>query len=110
MIYLFLYIIGLLLIWNIYRSGWLQTLKLVVSVIVPSFLIILFNLKAGRLIFKSPIVGIFSILPTSIFIFRGSQPLVSFILNFIERNENNISNKSDFIETEAFTVEDEEIS
>ena len=110
MIYLFLYIIGLLLIWNIYRSGWLQTLKLIVSVIVPSFLIILFNLKAGRLIFKSPIIGIFSILPTSIFIFRGSKPLVSQILNFIDKKENNISNESDFIETEAFTIEDEENS
>ena len=110
MIYLFLYVIGLLLIWNIYRSGWLQTLKLIVSVIVPSFLIILFNLKAGKLIFKSPIIGIFSILPTSIFIFRGSKPLVSQILNFIDKKENNISNESDFIETEAFTIEDEENS
>ena len=110
MIYLFLYIVGLLLIWNIYRTGWLQTLKLIISVIVPSFLIILFNLKAGRLIFKSPIIGIFSILPTSIFIFRGSKPLVSQILNFIDKNQNNNSDESDFIETEAFTVEDEEIS
>ena len=110
MIYLFIYIIGLILIWSIYRSGWLQTLKTVISVIVPSILIILFNIKAGRLIFKSPVIGIFSVLPTSILIFRSSRPLVSKILNWIDKNENNISNKDDFIETEAFTVDDEKIS
>ena len=109
MIYLFLYIIGLILIWNIYRNGWQQTLKLIISVLVPSFLIILFNIKAGKLIFKSPIVGIFSILPTSIFIYRGSKPLVSQIINWIDKNETNSTNQSDFIETEAFTVDDDEI-
>tara|TARA_B100000965_G_scaffold259212_1_gene218503 strand:- start:39 stop:371 length:333 start_codon:yes stop_codon:yes gene_type:complete len=107
MFYLFLYLTGLILIWNIYRSGWLQTLKLVISVFIPSLLIVLFNIKAGRLIFRSPIIGIFSILPTSIFIYRGSRPFVSQILNWIDKNENNISNQDDIIETEAFTVDDE---
>ena len=107
MIYLFLYIIGLILIWNIYRTGLRQTLKLVISVLVPSLLIILFNIKAGRLIFKSPIIGIISILPTSIFIYNGSKPLVSKIINWIDRDQNNISNQDDFIETEAFTVEED---
>ncbi len=107
MIYLFLYVIGLILIWNIYRFGWKQTLKLVISVIVPSLLIILFNLKAGRLIFKSPIIGIFSILPTSIFIYRGSKPLVSQIINWVDRSENSFSKEDDFIETEAVSVEDD---
>tara|TARA_Y100001970_G_C14132241_1_gene802314 strand:+ start:900 stop:1232 length:333 start_codon:yes stop_codon:yes gene_type:complete len=110
MFYLFLYLTGLILIWNIYRSGWLQTLKLVISVIVPSLLIVLFNIKAGRLIFRSPIIGIFSILPTSIFIYRGSRPLVSQILNWIDKNENDISKQDDVIETEAFTVDDEKNS
>ena len=105
MIYLFIYAIGMLLIWSIYRTGWQQTLKLVISVLVPSLLIILFNIKAGRLIFKSPIIGIISILPTSIFIYNGSKPLVSKIINWIDRDQNNISNQDDFIETEAFTVE-----
>ena len=109
MIYLFLYVIGLILIWYLYKYGWQQTLKLVISVVVPSILIILFNIKAGRLIFKSPIVGIFSILPTSIFIYRGSKPLVSQIINWIDKNETNPPNQSDFIETEAVTVDDEEI-
>ena len=98
---------GLILIWNIYRFGWKQTLKLVISVIVPSLLIILFNLKAGRLIFKSPIIGIFSILPTSIFIYRGSKPLVSQIINWVDRSENSFSKEDDFIETEAVSVEDD---
>ena len=86
MIYLFLYVIGLILIWSTYRFGWLQTLKTVISVIVPSILIILFNIKAGRLIFKSPIIGIFSVLPTSILIYRSSRPLVFKILNWIDKN------------------------
>tara|TARA_B100000212_G_scaffold280670_1_gene220534 strand:+ start:38 stop:361 length:324 start_codon:yes stop_codon:yes gene_type:complete len=107
MIYLFIYAIGMLLIWSIYKTGWQQTLKLVISVLVPSLLIILFNIKAGRLIFKSPIIGIISILPTSIFIYNGSKPLVSKIINWIDRDQNNISNQDDFIETEAFTVEED---
>ena len=81
MTYLFLYIVGVVLIWWTYRVGWLEALKTVVKVIVPSTLIILFNIKAGRLLFKSPLVGLLSALPTSIFIFRGSLPLVSYINN-----------------------------
>ena len=84
MTYLFLYIVGVILIWWTYRVGWLEALKTVVKVIVPSALIILFNIKAGRLLFKSPLVGLLSALPTSIFIFRYSLPLVSYINNWIE--------------------------
>jgi len=107
MIYLFLYIIGLILIWNIYRTGLRQTLKLVISVLVPSLLIILFNIKAGRLIFKSPIIGIISILPTSLFIYNGSKPLVAKIINWIDIDENNNLNQDDFIETEAVSIDDD---
>ena len=84
MTYLFLYVVGIILVWWTYRVGWLEALKTVVKVIVPSALIILFNIKAGRLLFKSPVVGLLSALPTSIFIFRGSLPLVSYINNWIE--------------------------
>ena len=45
MTYLFLYVVGIILIWWIYRVGWLEALKTVVKVIVPSALIILFNIK-----------------------------------------------------------------
>tara|TARA_B100001115_G_C15799022_1_gene394893 strand:- start:243 stop:566 length:324 start_codon:yes stop_codon:yes gene_type:complete len=107
MIYLFLYIIGLILIWNIYRTGLRQTLKLVISVLVPSLLIILFNIKAGRLIFKSPIIGIISILPTSLFIYNGSKPLVAKIINWIDIDENNNLNQDDFIETEAVSIDED---
>tara|TARA_Y100001935_G_C17017510_1_gene366096 strand:- start:243 stop:566 length:324 start_codon:yes stop_codon:yes gene_type:complete len=107
MIYLFLYIIGLILIWNIYRTGLRQTLKLVISVLVPSLLIILFNIKAGRLIFKSPIIGIISILPTSLFIYNGSKPIVSKIINWIDIDENNNLNQDDFIETEAVSIDED---
>ena len=49
MTYLFLYVVGIVLIWWIYRVGWIEALKIVIKVLVPSILIILFNIKAGRL-------------------------------------------------------------
>ena len=106
MTYVFLYLIGLLLIWYVYKVGWLAALKTVISIIVPSFLIILFNAKAGRLLFKSPVIGIVSALPTSIFIFRGSKPLVTLINNWIEIKFNFIDSQKEVIDTESYPVED----
>ena len=105
MTYLFLYIVGIILIWWTYRVGWLEALKTVVKGIVPSALIILFNIKAGRLLFKSPIVGLLSALPTSIFIFRGSLPLVSYINNWIEKKTNKYDN-SEVVDTDSVPLED----
>ena len=106
MTYVFLYLIGLLLIWYVYKVGWLAALKTVISIIVPSFLIILFNAKAGRLLFKSPVIGIVSALPTSIFIFRGSKPLVTLINNWIEAKFNLIDSQKEVIDTESYPVDD----
>ena len=105
MTYLFLYVVGIILIWWTYRIGWLEALKTVVKVIVPSVLIILFNIKAGRLLFKSPVVGLLSALPTSIFIFRGSLPLVSYINNWIE-NKINKYDDSEVIDTDSVPLDD----
>jgi len=105
MTYLFLYIVGIILIWWTYRVGWLEALKTVVKVIVPSALIILFNIKAGRLLFKSPLVGLLSALPTSIFIFRGSLPLVTYINNWIE-NKVNKYDDSEVIDTDSIPLDD----
>ncbi len=105
MIYLFLYVVGIILIWWTYRVGWLEALKTVVKIIVPSLLIILFNIKAGKLLFKSPIVGVLSALPTSIFIYRGSLPLVSYINNLIE-NKINKYDDSEVIETDFVSLDD----
>ena len=106
MTYVFLYLIGILLIWYVYKVGWLAALKTVISIIVPSFLIILFNAKAGRLLFKSPVIGIVSALPTSIFIFRGSKPLVTLINNWIENKFNFIDSQKEVIDTESYPVDD----
>ena len=106
MTYVFLYLIGLLLIWYVYKVGWLAALKTVISIIVPSFLIILFNAKAGRLLFKSPVIGIVSTLPTSRFIFRGSKPLVTLINNWIETKFNFIDSQKEVIDTESYPVDD----
>ena len=105
MTYLFLYLVCIILIWWTYRVGWLEALKTVVKVIVPSALIILFNIKAGRLLFKSPVVGLLSALPTSIFIFRGSLPLVSYINNWIE-NKINKYDDSEVIDTDSVPLDD----
>ena len=106
MTYVFLYLIGILLTWYVYKVGWLAALKTVISIIVPSFLIILFNAKAGRLLFKSPVIGIVSALPTSIFIFRGSKPLVTLINNWIETKFNFIDSQKEVIDTESYPVDD----
>jgi len=105
MTYLFLYVVGIILLWWTYRVGWLEALKTVVKVIVPSALIILFNIKAGRLLFKSPVVGLLSALPTSIFIFRGSLPLVSYINNWIEKKINKYDD-SEVIDTDSVPLDD----
>ena len=105
MSYLFLYIIGVILIWWTYLVGWREALKTVVKVIVPSALIILFNIKAGRVLFKSPVVGLLSALPTSIFIFGGSLPLVSYINNWIERKINKYDD-SEVIDTDSVPLDD----
>ena len=106
MTYLFLYLIGVIIIFYVYKVGWLAALKTVISIIVPSFLIILFNAKAGRLLFKSPVIGIVSALPTSIFIFRGSKPLVTLINNWIETKFNFIDSQKEVIDTESYPVDD----
>jgi len=105
MTYFFLYIVGIILIWWIYRVGWLEALKTVIKIIIPSLLIILFNVKAGRLLFKSPLVGLLSALPTSIFIYKGSLPLVSSINNWIEKKIN-IYDTSEAIDTDSVTLDD----
>ena len=105
MTYLFLYVIGIILIWWTYRVGWLEAIKTVIQVLVPSIFIILFNIKGGRLLFKSPIFGLLSVLPTSIFIYRGSLPLVSFINNWIEKKRSD-DYDSEVIETDSVSIDD----
>ena len=106
MTYLVLYVACIASIWWIYRVGWLEGLKTILSILIPSILIILFNVKAGRLIFKNPVVGIISVLPTAVFIYRGSQPLVSGINNWIDRKNNNFVDRQDIVETEVISKED----
>jgi len=105
MTYLFPYVVGITLIWWTYRVGWLEALKTVIKVIVHSALIILFTIKAGRLLFKSPVVGLLSALPTSIFIFRGSLPLVNYINNWIENKINNYDD-SEVVDIESVPLDD----
>ncbi len=105
MTYLILYIAGIASIWWIYRVGWIEALKTILSILIPSVLIILFNVKAGKLIFKSPIVGIISVLPTAFFIYRGSRPVVSGINNWIDKKRNEYVDSKDVVEAEVISEE-----
>ena len=106
MIYLFIYVAGIALIWWIYSVGWTEALKTILSVLIPSLLIILFNVKAGRLIFKNPAIGIISVLPTALFIYRGSQPLVSGINSWIDRKRDEVMDSKDIVDTEVISKEE----
>ena len=106
MTYLFLYVVGMVLIWWIYRVGWVEALKTVIKVLVPSILIILFNIKAGRLLFKNPLVGLLSALPTSIFIYRGSLPVVASINSWIDTKRSKYEDSKDVIDTDSIPLDD----
>ena len=106
MTYLFLYVTGIVLIWWIYRVGWIEALKTVIKVLVPSILIVLLNIKAGRLLFKNPLVGLLSALPTSIFIYRGSLPFVASINNWIDNKRIKDEVSKDVIDTDSIPIDD----
>ena len=98
MTYFVLYIAGIASIFWVYRVGWIEAIKTILSVLIPSILIILFNVKAGRLIFKNPAVGIISVLPTAIFIYRGSKPLVFGINSWIDRKRNEFVDSKEVVD------------
>jgi hypothetical protein len=106
MAYLILYFFGITSIWWVYRVGWTEALKTILSVLIPSLLIILFNVKAGRLIFKNPAVGIISVLPTAILIYRGSKPLVFGINSWIDRRRNDMVDSQEVVDAEVVSKEE----
>ena len=106
MTYFILYLFGIASIWWIYRVGWTEAIKTLLSILIPSLLIILFNVKAGRLIFKNPAVGIISLLPTAIFIYRRSKPLVFGINSWIDRKRNEFVDSKEVVDAEVVSKEE----
>ena len=106
MTFFVLYFFGIASIWWVYRVGWTEALKTILSVLIPSILIILFNVKAGRLIFKNPAVGIISVLPTAIFIYQGSKPLVFGINGWIDRKRNEFVDSKEVVDAEVVSKEE----
>ena len=106
MTYFILYFFGIASFWWVYRVGWTEALKTILSVLIPSLLIIFFNIKAGRLIFKNPTVGIISVLPTAIFIYRGSKPLVVGINSWIDRKRNEFVDSKEVVDAEVVSKEE----
>ena len=86
--------------------GWLEALKTILSVLIPSGLIILFNLKAGRLLFRNPLIGVISALPTAVFIFKASQPFVTGINSWIDRKTNDFVDSKDIVDAEVISKEE----
>ena len=105
MTYIILYIAGIASIWWVYRVGWTEAIKTILSVVIPSILIILFNVKAGRLIFKNPALGIISVLPTAFFIYRGSKPLVFGINSWIDNKRNEFIDSQEIVDAEVVSEE-----
>jgi len=106
MTYIFLYIVGIASIWWVYKVGWTEAIKTIFSILIPSVLIIIFNVKAGRLIFKNPAVGIVSALPTAFFIYRWSKPLVFGINSWIDRRRNAYVDSQDVVDAEVISEEE----
>ena len=106
MTYIFLYACVVSSIWSIYQFGWREALKKILSVIIPSALIILFNLKAGRLLFRTPLIGIISILPTTLLIFRCSLPIVVGINSWIDKKTNDFVDSQGVVDAEVISKED----
>tara|TARA_B100000579_G_scaffold408009_1_gene395739 strand:+ start:1576 stop:1899 length:324 start_codon:yes stop_codon:yes gene_type:complete len=106
MTYFVLYITVIASIWWVYRVGWTEALKTILSVLIPSLLIILVNIKAGRLIFKNPAIGIISVLPTAFFIYRGSKPLVFGINSWIDRKRNEFVDSQEVVDAEVVSKEE----
>ncbi len=106
MTYILLYIFSLACIWWISRVGYIEAFKKIVSVLIPSTLAILFNIKAGSFLFRNPIVGIISLLPTILFIYKASAPLVAVINNWIDRTRNNFVDAKNVVEADVISKED----
>ena len=106
MTYIVLYIAGITSIWWVYRVGWTEALKTISSILIPSILIILFNAKAGRLIYQNPAVGLISVLPTAFLIYRGSKPLVFGINSWIDRKRNEFIDTQDVVDAEVISKEE----
>ncbi len=106
MTYIALYIAGIASIWWIFRVGYVEALKIIMSILIPSVFIILFNVKAGRLLFRNPIVGIISVLPTVFFIYKASQPIVTVINSWIDEKLNNLVDLDDIVDAEVISKED----
>ena len=106
MAYLALYIVCIAFIFRGSRVGWLNAVQRMLSILLPSLLIILFTVRAGHLIFRSPLVGLISILLTTFLIYHGSKPLVNAINSWLESKTNGCVDLKDVVEVEVVSKED----
>jgi len=106
MIYIFLYIAGITAVWWVYRVGWLEALKTMVRIFIPATLIIIFNAKAGKLLFRNPLLGIISIIPTAVLIYNASEPIVVKINSWLSREPDAFIDTKDVVDAEVISKED----
>ena len=101
-----LYVVGIASLWWILRVGKWEGLEAISIVLIPTVLIILFNARAGRMLFKNPIFGVISVLPTAVLIYRASQPLVAGINSWIDRKTNDFVDSQEVVDAEVISKED----
>ena len=107
MAYLALYILGIVSIWWISRVGIWDALKAILSVVIPSVLIILLNAYLGRLLFRNPLFGFISALPIAVFVYKSSAPLVDVVNSWIDRQKNDFQEvKGDVVDAEVISKEE----
>ena len=56
--------------------------------------------------FKNPIVGLLSALPTTIFIYRSSLPLVNYLNSWIDNKRSKYNDTAEVIDTDSIPIDD----
>ncbi len=82
------YIIIVVLLLFASKSGWWEVLKKLVAVFIPLSAIILINIRLAPILFRSPLIGLLSMLPNIYFIFKITSPIVNKINSWIDVKRN----------------------
>lgn len=59
------------------------------------------------MLFRNPLFGFISFLPTAVFIFKGSQPFVAGINSWIDRRTNDFVDSYEVVDAEVISREDD---
>lgn len=106
MTYIALYIFFVSFIWWGYRLGWAEALKKIISILIPSILIIFVNIRFSKLILSNPLIGLISVLPTAVIVYKYSKPTVDSINSWIDRKRDQFVDSQDIVDADVISNED----